>query len=188
VTTIQTRDLSRNNFLQHRNPLPQRAKLTPPVSSIGAASCLCAGADTDWPAVIDGCRDLLVVAFGVNAASEGAVFERACREADRKGAARHHLERLRRLLAADDISLERSWHELNRGAAASTVEALVYGLRQGIEALPKNPNRLRGLSELSEAQLKAVCRRVQSFNPKIATPWSSDEVAALIAKWKELHG
>ena len=94
--------------------------------------------------------------------------------------------RLRRLMD-DDVSLDRAWHELNAGAAASTVEALVFGLRDGLAALPKNPDRLRRLSELNAEQLKAVCRRVQDFNPEIATPWSSDEVAALITKWRELH-
>jgi hypothetical protein len=100
-----------------------------------------------------------------------------------------HLARLRRLLD-DDISLDRAWHELNgrpSKATAATVEALVFGLRNGLAALPKNPDRLRRLSELNAEQLKAVCRRVQNFNPEIATPWSSDEVAALITKWRELH-
>jgi hypothetical protein len=41
---------------------------------------------------------------------------------------------------------------------------------------------LRRLSELDEGQLKAVCRRVQNFNPGIATPWSPDQAAALIAQ------
>jgi len=67
------------------------------------------------------------------------------------------------------------------------VEALVFGLRNGLAALPKNPDRLRWLSELNAEQLKAVCRRVQNFNPEIATPWSSEEVVALITKWRELH-
>jgi hypothetical protein len=67
------------------------------------------------------------------------------------------------------------------------VEALVYGLREGHEALLKNSNRLQRLAQLSEAQLKAICRRVQNFKPEIATPWSSDEVTALIARWRELH-
>jgi hypothetical protein len=100
-----------------------------------------------------------------------------------------HLARLHRLLD-DDISLDRAWHELHgrrSGAAASTVEALVFGLREGLAALPKNPDRLRWLSELSAEQLKAVCRRVQNFNPEIATPWSSNQVAALITKWRECH-
>jgi hypothetical protein len=100
-----------------------------------------------------------------------------------------HVARLRRLMD-DSISLDRAWHELHgrrSGATASTVEALVFGLRDGLAALPKNPDRLRPLSELNAEQLKAVCRRVQNFNPEIATLWSSDDVAALITKWRELH-
>jgi len=99
--------------------------------------------------------------------------------------------RARRRLA-DDVSFKRAWHEINaarlHGQAAQTrVEALVFGLRNGLAALPKNPDRLRWLSELNAEQLKAVCRRVQNFNPEIATPWSSEEVVALITKWRELH-
>jgi hypothetical protein len=107
---------------------------------------------------------------------------------DRVGITPENIARLRRLMD-DSISLDRAWAEVSRpsGAAASTVEALVFGLRNGLAALPKNPDRLRRLSELNAEQLKAVCRRVQNFNPEIATPWSSDEVAALITKWRELH-
>jgi hypothetical protein len=100
-----------------------------------------------------------------------------------------NLPRPRRLMD-DNVSLDRAWREPNgrpSGAAASTVEALMFGLRDGLAALPKNPERLRRLSELNAEQLKVVCRRVQNFNPEIATPWSSDEVAALITKWRELH-
>jgi hypothetical protein len=71
-------------------------------------------------------------------------------------------------------------------AAVSTVEALVYSLRYGEAALTK-PITLRRLSELDRAQLKAVCRRLQNFNPEIAPPWSPKDVAALIARWRELH-
>ena len=59
-------------------------------------------------------------------------------------------------------------------------------LPRGVNELT-NADTLHRLSGLDEGQLKAVCRRVQSFNPEIATPWSSDEVAALIAKGRELH-
>jgi hypothetical protein len=100
-----------------------------------------------------------------------------------------HLARLRRLMD-DDVSLERAWHELHggrSGAAAATVEALVFGLRDGLAALPKNPDRLRRLSELNAEQLKAVCHRVQNFNPEIATPWSSEEVEALVGIWSKRH-
>jgi hypothetical protein len=197
---IHARALERNN--QHRNPPFGRAELMPPAPSSGAAFCLRAEADTsdivttagdaptNWAAIIDSYRDLLAIAFGENNSMD--TFERTCREADRKARPRdhHHLERLRRLLADNDISLERTWHELNQRteAAASAVEALVYGLREGHDALLKNSNRLQRLAQLSAAQFKPVCGRVQNFKPEIATPWLSDEVAALIAKWRELHG
>src|SRR5262245_17744310 len=74
-----------------------------------------------------------------------------------------HLARLRR-----SVSVERAWHELHgrsSGAAASTVEALVFGLRDGLAALAKNPDRLRRLSELNAEQLRSVCERLQHFQP-----------------------
>jgi len=98
-----------------------------------------------------------------------------------------HLARLRRLMG-DSVSLERAWHELNgrpSKAAAATVEALVFGLRDGLAALPKNPDRLRRLSELNAEQLCAVCERLQNFQPHIAPAWTPDEVQALIAIWSK---
>jgi hypothetical protein len=73
------------------------------------------------------------------------------------------------------------------GAAASTVEALMLGLRDGIDVLPANPERLRQLSELSETQLHEVCARLQNFKPTIARPWTADEVAALVKIWAKSH-
>jgi hypothetical protein len=141
----------------------------------------------DWIDVLGGAHAL--VALAVGEISMDDTLERACRQADRKAMSRPRdlrLERLRRLVP-DEVPLERIWHELQpRGVAASTLEALMYLLRRGIGELTQ-PDTLRRLSMLTEGQLKAVCRRVQSFNPEIATPWSSDEVAALIAKWRELH-
>ena len=75
----------------------------------------------------------------------------------------------------------------NRPTPEATVDALVYSLRRGIAELTK-PDTLRRLSELDKGQLKAICRRLQNFNPEIATPWSSNDVAALIVEWRELHG
>jgi hypothetical protein len=63
----------------------------------------------------------------------------------------------------------------------------MYSLRRGVNELT-HPDTLRRLSAIDNAQLKAVCRRLQNFKPEIATPWSSEKVAALIAKWKKLHG
>jgi hypothetical protein len=144
--------------------------------------------DTGWAATIDACHGLLAIALGTNNMDD--TFERACREADRKTAARAQdprLSRLRRLLE-DDVSLERTQHEIMRARRApeATVDALVYSLRRGVNKLT-NADTLHRLLGLDEGQIKAVCRRVQSFDPEIATPWSSDEVAALIAKWRELH-
>ena len=116
-------------------------------------------------------------------------FEHACRKADRKAAARpqdHRLERLRRLLESE-VSLERAWHE--RGddqAPQALVEALVYGLRRGVEELTK-PDALRGLSQLSQAQLLEVCERLQNFKPSIATAWTPEEVDALAELWSNVR-
>jgi len=121
-----------------------------------------------------------------------AVLDYHKNRGDRVGIAPYapeHLARLRRLLD-DDVSLDRVWHELHgrrSGAAASTVEALVFGLRDGLAALPKNPDRLRRLSELSAEQLRAVCERFQNFQTHIAPAWTPNEVKALVAIWSKRH-
>jgi len=91
------------------------------------------------------------------------------------------------------VSLEQAQRKLllerrRDGAAASTVEALMFGLRDGIDALPTKLERLRRLSELSETQLHEVCARLQNFKPTIARPWTPDEVAALVAIWTRTDG
>jgi len=142
---------------------------------------------TGWPAVIDGCHDLLAVVFGTNSMDD--TFERACREADRASRPQDpRILRARRLLA-DNVSLDRAWAEINgnRPTPEATIEALVYSLRRGAAELSK-PDTLRRLSELDKAQLKAIYRHLQNFNPEIAPPWPPEDVAALIAKWRELHG
>jgi hypothetical protein len=159
------------------------APVISPAVSAGTAG------DTGWSATIDACHDFLGIAFGEY--SNMDTFERACREADRRAAARPQdprLKRLRRLLE-DDVSLERAYHELmrNRPAPKATVEALVYSLRRGITELTR-PDAPRRLTELAADQVKTICRRLQNFNPEIATPWSPEEVTALIAKYEELHG
>jgi hypothetical protein len=106
-------------------------------------------------------------------------------------------ERLRHLrkLMDDSVSCERAWDEINRAARARynaapqpTVEALMYGLRDGVDALPTKPERLRRLSELNETQLHEVCTRLQNFKPTIGRPWTPDEVAALVAIWTRTDG
>jgi N6-adenosine-specific RNA methylase IME4/ParB-like chromosome segregation protein Spo0J len=106
-------------------------------------------------------------------------FCEACGRADRKGAARHHLERLRRLLA-DDVSLEHAWHERQpKGTAALTVEALMYSLRRGVNELtrPDTQRRLSTVSNVEALSRDEIRRRIglapadnQSSPPEWGTP------------------
>jgi hypothetical protein len=86
-----------------------------------------------------------------------------------------------------DASRARAEISRPSGAAASTVEALIFGLRDGLAALPKNPERLRRLSELNAEQLCAVCERLQNFQTHIAPAWTPNEVKALVAIWNKRH-
>ena len=66
-------------------------------------------------------------------------------------------------------------------AAAMTVEALMYSLRErGIKALAE-PDTRRRLSQLSDAQAIEVGNRLQRLKPHIGRgPWSADEVRQLV--------
>jgi hypothetical protein len=121
-------------------------------------------------------------------------FVAACRKADAAPRKTHgqeddtKLKFLRRRLR-DDVSLERAWHELDdrRGkeAAAATVEALMFSLRErGVAALAE-PQTRRRLGELSEAQLHEVCTRLQ--NLKIARTWADAEIEQLAVAWNARH-
>jgi len=86
--------------------------------------------------------------------------------------------RLRRLMA-DDVSLERAWHELNSAAqagraAAATLEALTHSLREGGTKALKEPQTRRRLGELSEQQLYEVIARLIKLRPQY--PAISDEL------------
>jgi len=97
-----------------------------------------------------------------------------------------HLARLRRLMA-DNVSLDRAGHELNgraSGAAASTVEALVFPLRRGVHAL-REPDVLCRLSQLDDAQTRDIAIRLQKFNPHIASAWTPEDVQVLITMWSK---
>jgi hypothetical protein len=187
-----------DNSRQQKNAPPKRGKLKDHChedvhvrasahNNIPTTSWFSAPGGTDWEGVVEGWRDLLAV--GTNNMDD--TFERACRDADRKPASRPEdprILRARRLLA-DDVSYERAYAEFmrERPTSEATVDALVYSLRRGIAELTR-PDILRRLSELDKGQLKAICRRLQNFKPEIAPPWSPEDVAALIAKWRELHG
>ena len=87
------------------------------------------------------------------------------------------------------VSLEQAQRRLverRRGeAAASTVEALVYSLRRGVDALAES-DTARRLAELSDDQLLAVGERLRRLKPEIARAWSGDEVAVLM-QLREQH-
>jgi hypothetical protein len=161
--------------------------ISPAVSACTAVSVGTAG-DTGWSATIDACHGLLAIALGTNNMDD--TFDRACRDADRKTASRPvdaRTLRARRLLADDDISYERAYHETlrDRSAPEATIDALVYSLRRGINELT-SPEAKRRLSELSEDQLRALCERLRNFKPEIAPAWTPEEVEALTVIWSEL--
>ena len=118
---------------------------------------------TGWPAVIDAALEIMVAAGVIR--PEQSTFELACEQADRKR--QPHPSR----------------QEVAMGAPATTVEALVFSLRRGVNELAQ-PDTLQRLSALDGDQVKQVCRRVQAFQPEIAEPWSTDEVDALISAWR----
>jgi hypothetical protein len=68
-------------------------------------------------------------------------------------------------------------------AGSSTIDALMFQLRAGTDAL-SDPSALYRLSQLSELQLRDVMTRVQKFKSEIAPAWTSDHVAVLAAVWK----
>jgi tRNA A37 N6-isopentenylltransferase MiaA len=109
-----------------------------------------------------------------------------------QSAAKIEPERLQRLhrLMDNDVSLERAWSELNdqrrRGeAAATTVEAVMFGLRRGVGAL-QEPATRRRLSELNEEQVCEVYRRVQQF--KHAPAWTEADADSLLDLWNDHVG
>ena len=71
-------------------------------------------------------------------------------------------------------------------APAATVEALMYSLRRGIEAITE-PDNQRRLAGLSEDQLLAVSQRLQNFKPNIAPAWPPEEVEAIVSIWSTAH-
>ena len=119
--------------------------------------------DTDWRSLAEAVREALV-SIGV-IRLEQSTFELACEQADRGQQSR----------------LSRS--EAAMAVPPSTIEALMFSLRQGVNELSQ-PDTLRRLSALDGDQVKQICRRVQAFQPGIAQPWSIDEVDALISAWR----
>jgi hypothetical protein len=70
-------------------------------------------------------------------------------------------------------------------AAASTVDALMYVLRQGPAALECGWTLSR-LAELDDAQLIDLAARLQKFRPDIASAWTADQIEVLAEVRKKL--
>ena len=97
------------------------------------------------------------------------------------------LQRLRKLLD-DRVTLGAAGAAMhrNRPAPETTIEALMFSLRRGVNELVK-PDTQRRLSALDETQLEAVCVRVQAFKPAIAEAWSAKDADLLISAWRKLR-
>jgi hypothetical protein len=70
-------------------------------------------------------------------------------------------------------------------AAASTVDALMYSLRERRTAALAQRDTQRRIGELSEAQVREVGARLRAL--KITTPWSIAEIERLLKKWIASH-
>jgi hypothetical protein len=121
-------------------------------------------------------------------------FARACVKADRE-----HAQKYGRPVEPADIAIvatcgapsaaqlqaeyERALARRANGAAATTVEALMYSLRERRTGALKEPDTKRRIAQLSEEQLVQVVERLQRL--KIVEPWSGQEIDQLfIARTK----
>jgi len=160
-------------------------------------------AGTDWSGVIAAALEMMVTAGIIEQPQpetiipwDGASWRASAKDYHEQRASRRtsetiSLERLAHLrrLMADDISIDRAWHELeaDRTAPKATVEALMFSLRRGINELTQL-STLRRLSTLDEYQLEDVCLRVQAFQQRIAPAWSAADVDLLISAWRKFRG
>ena len=72
-------------------------------------------------------------------------------------------------------------------AAASTVDALMYSLREGVVALRRD-DVLQRLGALDEQQMRTACTQLLKRNPNIAKSWEPDEIECLVIAWAACHG
>jgi hypothetical protein len=72
-------------------------------------------------------------------------------------------------------------------AAASTVEALIFGLRERGPAALAEPRVQSRISDLDETQLHAIAERLEKLRPEIAGAWTSSEIESLATAWVDLQ-
>jgi hypothetical protein len=68
-------------------------------------------------------------------------------------------------------------------AAASTINALMYGLRGGVDVLAR-PDMQRRLSELDDKQLLDVATQLQ--HRKVAPSWTKEQIEILVTVWRKI--
>src|SRR5262249_33731006 len=83
----------------------------------------------------------------------------------------------------EKLSLDQLYWTLNdprrHPTPQSTVEALMYSLRErGVAALSE-PDCRRRLSELSDDQMREVATRLQKLKPEIAPAWGAEQIEML---------
>src|SRR5262245_18228407 len=122
---------------------------------------------TDWRSLVDAVLEVLISVGIIRL--EPSTFELACEQADR--------EQLPRPSRSETAMV----------APSTTIEALMFSLRRGVNELAQSDTLWR-LSALDGNQVREVCRRVQALKPEIARRWSAEEAATLIAKWREFYG
>ena len=66
------------------------------------------------------------------------------------------------------------------GAAPTTIEAVMYSLRERGTAALLEPDCRRRLSELNEQQILDVAVRLQKLRPEIAPAWGAEQVDELL--------
>jgi hypothetical protein len=95
-----------------------------------------------------------------------------------------------RALLDDNVSLEAAHAAMYRRhfkgrAATSTVDALVFSLRERRTAALGESSTQYRVSQLSEQQLHEVCGRLQRL--MLETPWSAGEIERLARMWMAGH-
>jgi hypothetical protein len=101
-----------------------------------------------------------------------------------KAAREYHASRGQRIL---EVEHDKAGLAQGARAASSTIDALVFGLRErGVSALEETAVQRR-LSAVNRAQLMHVAGCLQKLQSDIARVWSADEVEALMRKWSALR-
>ena len=76
---------------------------------------------------------------------------------------------------------------MERLAAQSTIDAVMYSLRGGTAVLARDDVRSR-LAVIDEPQLLEMIALLQKRDGRIAPRWSNDEIEKLMETWTACHG